>query len=330
MERLIKRLIKRLTALLAALVLLGGLCAAQAETAAEIPWTTKLTVRFATVEDGRQLMRGRTLFHGQLSDETLPFYLQRKGGTLEEYIEYSEEQVLAFSPDETERISDTLSWLQAQLEKYGLRLPDPGEITLVLTTGEDMPGAAGYTTGGTIFMNRVMFDRESYADDVFREFFLHEIFHSLTRLYPEFRRAMYSIIHFTLLEQDIDVPEELLSQVIANPDVEHHDSCASFTIEGKKKDCYLLFLTDTVFENPGDTLFDGMYTGIVPLDGSRVYRAEEVPDFWDVVGRNTDYAEDPEEIMATNFALAILHLEDGYGAYESPEILQAIVDCLKN
>ena len=29
-------------------------------------------------------------------------------------------------------------------------------------------------------------------------------------------------------------------------------------------------------------------------------------------------------------ALAILHLEDGYGAYESPEILQAIVDILKN
>lgn len=41
-------------------------------------------------------------------------------------------------------------------------------------------------------------------------------------------------------------------------------------------------------------------------------------------------AADPEEIMTTNFALAILHLEDGYGAYESPEILQAIVDCLKN
>jgi hypothetical protein len=90
-----ERLIKRLTALLAALVLLGGLCAAQAETAAEIPWTTKLTVRFATVEDGRQLMRGRTLFHGQLSDETLPFYLQRKGGTLEDgYGAYESPEIL--------------------------------------------------------------------------------------------------------------------------------------------------------------------------------------------------------------------------------------------
>ena len=97
--------------------------------------------------------------------------------------------------------------------------------------------------------------------------------------------------------------KRLTAQVIANPDVEHHNSCAAFTIDGEKKDCYLLFLTDAVFENPGDNFFTGMYTGIVPLDGSRIYRAEEVPDFWDVVGRNTDYAEDPEEIMATNFAL---------------------------
>ena len=73
--------------------------------------------------------------------------------------------------------------------------------------------------------------------------------------------------------------KRLTAQVIANPDVEHHNSCAAFTIDGEKKDCYLLFLTDAVFENPGDHFFTGMYTGIVPLDGSRIYRAEEVPDF---------------------------------------------------
>ena len=89
-----KRLIKRLIAILAALVLPGGLCAAHAETAAEIPKTTKLTVRFADVEEGKSLMRGRTLFHDQITEGTMAFFLQRKGGTLQEYIEYSDEQVL--------------------------------------------------------------------------------------------------------------------------------------------------------------------------------------------------------------------------------------------
>ena len=117
--------------------------------------------------------------------------------------------------------------------------------------------------------------------------------------------------------------------MIANPDVEHHNSWATFTIGGEQKDCYLVFLTDNVFEQPGDTFFEGMYSGVVPLDGSAVYRVDEVDDFWDVVGRNTDYVGDPEELMATNFAHALAHLEEGYDTFPNPEILEAIIDCLR-
>ena len=67
----------------------------------------------------------------------------------------------------------------------------------------------------------------------------------------------------------------------------------------------------------------------VPLDGSAVYRVDEVDDFWDVVGRNTDYVEDPEELMATNFANALLYLDTGYGSFKTPEMLEAIIACLK-
>ena len=132
-----------------------------------------------------------------------------------------------------------------------------------------------------------------------------------------------------MLDQDIELPEEIRKQIIANPDVEHHNSYATFTIGGEKKDCYLLFLTDSVFEKEGDTFFSGMYSGVVPLDGSKVYRTDEVDDFWDIVGRNTDYAEDPEEVMATNFSYAICNLDKGYGDFKSPEILEGIVNYLK-
>ena len=162
------------------------------------------------------------------------------------------------------------------------------------------------------------------------ELVAHELFHCLSRLYPEYRQAMYSLVDFTVLDQDIEVPEEIRDRIIANPDVEHHNSYATFTIGGEKKDCYLVFLTDNVFEQVGDTFFDGMYSGVVPLDGSGVYRVDEVDDFWDVVGRNTDYVEDPEELMATNFAYAILYLDEGYGAFASPEILEGIVEHLKS
>ena len=174
-----------------------------------------------------------------------------------------------------------------------------------------------------------MYSPEYCTDDLFRQVVVHEIFHCLSRKYPEFRQAMYSLIHFTVLDHEIEVPEAIREWIIANPDVEHHDSYATFTIGGEKKDCYLVFLTDSVFEKEGDTLFEGMYSGIVPLDGSAVYRTDEVEDFWDVVGRNTDYVEDPEEAMASNFAFAIQNLDAGYEQFPSPGILEGIVEYLE-
>lgn len=288
------------------------------------------TAHFATLEEGQQLMRDRTLFHEQISDDTLDFFLQKKGGTLEDYIEYSAQQVMEFTTEEKKRVDDTLVWLQDQLESHDLKLPDIGEITIVKTTGMEALGSAGYTSEGNIFLGWFTFTSEYYSEDMFHELFTHELFHCLSRQNKDFRQEMYSIINFTLLDEDIDVPDEIRRQIIANPDVEHHNSYATFTIDGEKKDCYLVFLTDSVFENEGDTFFEGMYSGIVPLDGSKIYRIEDVEDFWDVVGRNTDYAEDPEEIMATDFASAILHIDDGYKDFNDPEILEKIIECLRD
>ena len=323
---------KKRIACFLAVVMLGTMLFAgcSAETAVEeTAWTTKLTARFATVEEGRQLMRDRTLFHGQITDSTLDFFLQRKGGTLEEYIEYSADQVMEFTPEEEKRVNDTLAWLQDVLERNGLQLPDPGEITFVKSTTYEALGSAGYTSAGTVYLGWFVYSPEYYPDDMFRQVVVHEISHCLSRLFPEYRQALYSLIHFTVLDHDFDIPEEIRSRIIANPDVEHHDSYATFTIGGEKKDCYLVFLTDNVFEKAGDTFFEGMYSGVVPLDGSAVYRVEEVEDFWDLVGRNTDYVEDPEEAMATNFAYAIMNLDTGYAEFASPEILEGIVEYLK-
>ena len=322
---------KKLTACLMVLVMLCTLLIAGcfAETVTAGNRTTKLTAHFATVEEGQQLMRERTLFHEHIAEGTLGFFLQRKGGTLEEYIEYSAEQVMEFTPEEEQRVNDTLAWLQDMLERHGLALPDPGEITFVKTTSQEALGSAGYTSGGTIFLGWFAYTPEYYTDDMFRELVAHEVFHCLSRKFPEFRQAMYSLIHFTVMDHEIDVPEDLRNRIIANPDVEHHDSYATFTINGEKTDCYLVFLTDSVFEKEGDTFFEGMYSGVVPLDGSAVYRADEVEDFMQVVGANTNYVEDPEEAMATNFAYAIQYLDAGYGNFPSPEILEGIIDCLR-
>jgi len=289
--------------------------------------TTKIEAHFASVEEGQQLMRNRTLYHEQINAKNLEFMLQKKGGTLEEFIDYAAEQVQPFEPEEEKRISDILAWMQAQMEKHGLALPDPGTITFVKSSGKEAAGAAGYTSEGAVFLTP---EFNSLTEDQAREIFVHEIFHCLSRLFPEFRQAMYSLIHFKVLDHDIDIPQEIRDEIMANPDVEHHNSTAVFTINGEKKECYLVFLTDTVFEKPGDIFINGAYVGIVPIGESVIYRADEVEDFWDVIGRNTNYNEDPEEIMATNFGMTILRLDDGMESFKTPEIPEGIITYLKN
>ena len=293
----------------------------------EIIWTTKLTAHCATLEEGQAMMRGRTLFHSQINERALPFYLQRKGGTVEEYVEYSAQQVLPFTAEEEQRVDELMLWLQQQLEKHGLKLPDPGTINFVKTTGKEAQGASGYTSEGNIFLTADHFSREEIDDDFFHMVAIHELSHCLSRLFPEYRKALYSLIHFTVMDHDIEIPEEVACQILANPDVEHHNSYATFTIQGEKKDCYLVLITDSVFEKEEDTFL--MIPGIVPLGGTAIYRPEDVDDFWDVFGQNTRYVVDPEEAMANNFAIALLHLDDGYSGYANPEILEGIVQYLK-
>lgn len=329
---------KRVMAVLIALVLMTGCAAAFAETGK----TTKINAHFATVEEGRKLMRNRKLYHEQINEKCLAFLLQKKGGTLAEYIDYAAEQVLPFEPEEEQKVNDALDWLQQMLEKHGLKLPDPGTITFVKTTGKEAADASGYTSEGAVFLNEWVFsedfkDPETYEDietfgpdDLFRQIIIHEISHCLSRLFPDYREAMYDLIHFRVLDEDIDIPQNVRDEIMANPDVEHHDSVATFTINGEKKECYLVSLTDDVFEKEGDSFFDNAYTGVVPLGEDVIYRAEDVKDFWDVVGENTDYTGDPEEIMADNFSFAILDLDIGYEKLnKNPEILEGIRKYLK-
>ena len=138
---------------------------------------------------------------------------------MEEYIAYSEAQVMEFTPEDEQRVIDTLAWLRNELEEHGLRLPDPGEITFVKTTGQEAVGSAGYTSEGTVFLAWFTFSPEYYSDESFRETVVHELSHCLSRLFPEYRQALYSLIHFTVLDEDIEVPEEIREWIVANPDV---------------------------------------------------------------------------------------------------------------
>lgn len=74
-----------------------------------------------------------------------------------------------------------------------------------------------------------------------------------------------------------------------------------------------------------------MYTGLVDIKDGTLYSYEDASDFYDVLGHNTDYCEDPEECMATNFSFAVVYGTDGPDnqGYKSPEIIDNIIQYMQ-
>ena len=160
----------------------------------------------------------------------------------------------------------------------------------------------------------------------------HELFHCLTRSNPQFRADMYSLIHFTVTDTVYELPSCVLERYISNPDVEHHDSYATFLIDGEPIDCYTACITTKSYAEAQSGFMSNDTTALVPVDGTDIYyTSEQASNFDEVFGTNTGYVTDPEECMADNFAYAMLYGmkgNDGKG-YPNPEIIQGIIDYLK-
>lgn len=290
-----------------------------------------ITCRFADHDEGAKLLLSNTEYYGSLTQNDINYRLQKTDGTLEELKEYASKQVMDFSDAEKDVITQYLGELEAVIEERGYHLPDAGEIVFVKTTGLEEGMPAAYTHGTQIYFTYGLLQAitgSPYANPSSMRYYLaHELFHCLTRSDKEFRAAMYDIIHFKTEKEDYVFPEEISEQIMANPDVEHHNSHAEFTINGEKRECAVI-CTVPPFEKKGDNVFSVMETKLVPVDTlSEMYDSRDVPDFNDVFGMNTDYVIDPEETMADNFAFTLVYWPER--SYLTPDIMEKIDAYLK-
>ena len=162
----------------------------------------------------------------------------------------------------------------------------------------------------------------------------HELFHLLTRTDHAFKAAMYQTIGFTVLDNEINFPAELIGKKISNPDISRYDSYATFTIQGIAQNCTMMIYTEKPYEN--GNLFDYLKIGLIPLNEEMIplqqegktviHDIEEATDFYTQVGKNTSYIINPEEILADNFAFTLTNKSD----IPNPEIIDRIKTVLKS
>ena len=324
---------KKLTTLMMILVmLLSCIClpalgeaAETAETASLIPY------RFASAEEGRELMLANTEYFATITPNKIGYVMHDNDASPEDYKAFAVQQVRDWTEAEMELIDRGMDIVEASFEDNGWKMPPLETVVFIRTTMQEEGGAFGYTHGTQIYLSDTL---EQYAamppeqiDVPIATVLAPELFHCLTRCNPDFRREMYSIIHFTVEDQDYELPASVNEYFIANPDVEHHNSHASFLIDGKETECYTAFVTTKHCESENESFMNFGTTALVPVDGTDVwYTPDQASNFDEVFGTNTGYVIDPEECLADNFSYVVIYGEKGQGGngYPNPEIIEAI------
>lgn len=297
---------------------------------------SRIAYHYADKEEGTRLLLVNAEYQNGLSVNDLQFRLLKEDVSLDEYLAFLKEQVSEFSEEQKAAIDGLMAKINEHIEKEQYHLPLSEEITLVMTSMREEPGADAYTHKTDIYMNMVLPALAGSPDALYQtkafEIMCHEIFHTLTRNNPEFRKAMYEIIHFKIADHDFELPPSAKEYYLSNPDVGHHDAYASFEIRGEAIDCYVVLNSRKHFENPTDVMLEVAKPVLVPIDGTDiVYEKWQADNFDEIFGKNTDYVIDPEECMANNFAFAMTYGMDGPDGkgYANPEIIEAIIRYLK-
>ncbi len=313
---------------------------------------TKISYTFANADKGRELMSNHNEYFKNLTQCNLDLRLHKNGATLEEFKAFRQSQVLDYTDEEKKYIGDCIEFIENRLESLNCKLPFSDEIIFVKTTGMEETGAEAYTQKNEIyFTEKDLNDYYSESDNIekFSELLVHEMFHCLSRKNPEFRKKMYNIIGFSILDKDIVLPDLISNRIFANPDVERIDNYAIFSINGQETKCELasVFLetfeeaqaleweTSNFFEHLGIRLIPINDEGVVE-EGTVCYKIPEIDggvDFFHAkVGKNTKYVIAPEECMADNFSYAVMYGQEGIDAnkFESPEIIKSILTILNS
>lgn len=283
---------------------------------------------YANASEGIELRMTNTEYFENLTQNDLDYRVKKKGATLEEFKALAQEQGEDFTDKEKQGIEEALNRIEKRFSEIGFNYPSSADIVFIKSKMRDECGATGYTQKNQIYLKGDDLYFMSGESRLLDEIIIHELFHILSRNYPEFRQQIYKIFGFTITNEP-EFSSEISNILGSNPDVEAYDSYAMFNINGVMTKGIVV----TLLRNPyseGANLFANFSTGIVPYDNpDTYYTMEEVSNFWDVLGENSHYVLNTEEVIADNFTLAVLYGMDGRD-YKDPELIQSILDVLAN
>lgn len=292
----------------------------------------RFSFRFADKTQACNILTVSDKYIQNLSNFDLDARVGKRNATREDLLCKIKQETRNFTKEEQDSIAKAFSILTDDINNKGLDLPLPDNILLIKTSMKEEGGAAAYTRGDVIcvgedFLKKI--DSRRLA-----KLLAHELFHIMTRDNKDFRKAMYEIIGFKVLGNEIKFQNDITSRFISNPDVNNYDSYVMLNINGRTSPYTMIIYSNRDYS--GGSFFDYVHIGLVPLNnvyapetigGSTVILSlDDVPDFYNKVGKNTGYVINPEECMADNFSIAIC---GSTKELPNPEIINNIICVIK-
>lgn len=296
-------------------------------------YARRIPHHYASAEEGKDLLLAQTDYYDGFTQNDIDYRMKTAGATKEELLKASTDEIKDFNIFEKYLMDRVIAKMARKLSRNGYELPHLEEITYIKTDMSVEGGHSGYTHGNEIYLNSMNIDIGIIPGmgEYFEHLMWHELSHCLTRNNPEYRAQIYSLIHFSIAESDFEMPPCVRDMYFHNPDVEHHNAYATFMIDGKETDCYLLWICPENYSEDHEGSGFPTETVLVPIDGTDTYyTTDQATNFDEIFGTNTAYVTDPEECMADNFADAMqygLKGKNGQG-YPNPEIIEGIISIL--
>lgn len=191
--------------------------------------------RFATRAEAQMLITELDDYTRNWNQFDIDVRLQKPQGRKSELLQFAMDQTLNWSDKDKERISKAMKALDTEIKKQKYNLTFPKEIIFVKTTQKEEGSAQAYTRMNWIAVGEEAL--QSTSDEDLKYLVAHELFHLLTRQSTDFKKDMYQLIGFTVIEKEILFPSDLAEKRISNPDISRYDSYGTFTIGGQKQYC---------------------------------------------------------------------------------------------
>lgn len=243
----------------------------------------------------------------------------------DEFVTFVASSTLDWSDDDILKVTEAFDSVKTQLKKLKISLPN--EIAVILTDGKE-EGNAAYTRGNSIILQR---DKLSSGVELQR-LIAHELLHIFTRNNPSVKDRLYQIIGFHAVNE-LEFPDALIHRKITNPDapLNNYAIKVAYNNEQLWVSPILFSATETYIPSKGGAFFDYLQFKLLVIaddkgakrnnpEKPRILDVSQVSGYFEQIGKNTNYIIHPEEILADNFALAVL----GIPNTPTPEIIKKI------